>query len=228
MTFRDFSCEPAGDAGLILRWARAPEPALTAFMVALSRRIAGEVRGVTDTVTGYNTLALFFDPSVTSAAAVAAATSALATDCSPAASTHREVSLPVYYHDSVAPDLTRLARTAGMSVAEVITLHTQTSYFAYATGFAPGFCYLGEVDARLATPRLATPRRVVPAGSVGIAERQTAVYPRPSPGGWNLIGRCPTRLFDAERTPPNTVAVGDVVRFVPVDREAFLALGGVL
>jgi len=108
----------------------------------------------------------------------------------------------------------------------VIDLHTGTDYRVYAIGFAPGFAYLGEVDERIAAPRLATPRARVARGSVGIAERQTAVYPSDSPGGWNLIGRCPVPLFDARAHPPMPVSVGDTVRFESVSRERFLALGG--
>ncbi|MDX1733979.1 MAG: carboxyltransferase domain-containing protein, partial [Halioglobus sp.] len=102
------------------------------------------------------------------------------------------------------------------------------SYRVYAIGFAPGFAYMGEVDERIARPRLATPRSAVPAGAVAIADRQTAVYPAVSPGGWNLIGLCPTPMFDPAAEPPMPVAVGDSVRFRPIDRQEYLSLGGAL
>ena len=138
----------------------------------------------------------------------------------------RCVVLPVYYAAEVGADLESLSARAGLSVQEVIDLHTGTDYRVYAIGFAPGFAYLGEVDERIAAPRLATPRARVARGSVGIAERQTAVYPSESPGGWNLIGRCPVPLFDARAQPPMPVSVGDSVRFESISRERFLALGG--
>jgi len=143
----------------------------------------------------------------------------------------RTVVLPVYYAAEAGADLESLAARAGLPVQEVIALHTGTEYRVHAIGFAPGFAYLGEVDERIAAPRLATPRARVPRGSVAIAERQTAVYPADSPGGWNLIGRCPVPLFDRDAQsrsaePCMPIAVGDSVRFEAIDRARFLALGG--
>jgi KipI family sensor histidine kinase inhibitor len=138
------------------------------------------------------------------------------------------VTLPVYYSVEAGPDLENLAHGAGLSMEQVIDIHQQREYRVYAIGFAPGFAYLGEVDTRIAAPRLATPRQKVPRGAVAIADTQTAVYPAPSPGGWNLIGRCPERMFDPDSTPTMPVSVGDRVRFEAIDREHYLALGGEL
>ena len=138
------------------------------------------------------------------------------------------VSLPAYYSLESGPDLQRLADNASLSVEQVIEIHQQTEYRVYAIGFAPGFAYLGEVDERIAAPRLATPRQKVPRGAVAIADRQTEVYPAQSPGGWNLIGLCPEPMFDPSASPSMPVQVGDRVRFSAIDREQYLALGGVL
>ena len=138
------------------------------------------------------------------------------------------VSLPVYYSTESGPDLQSLADRAKLSVEEVIAIHQQTEYRVYAIGFAPGFAYLGEVDERIASPRLATPRQKVPRGAVAIADRQTAVYPAQSPGGWNLIGLCPQRMFDPNAEPSMPVQVGDRVRFTAISRENFISLGGEL
>ena len=138
----------------------------------------------------------------------------------------RIVVLPVYYSTEAGEDLEALAQRSGLSPEEVIALHSGTEYRVYAIGFAPGFAYLGQVDERIAAPRLATPRPQVPRGAVAIADRQTAVYPAVSPGGWNLIGRCPVPMFDPHAEPCMPVSVGDRVRFEPVSRERFLALGG--
>jgi len=140
----------------------------------------------------------------------------------------RTVVLPVYYSAETGVDLQALATHAGLSVDDVVALHAAAEYRVYAIGFAPGFAYLGQVDERIAAPRLATPRARVPRGSVAIADRQTAVYPSSSPGGWNLIGRCPVPMFDPDAQPCMPVSVGDKVRFEPVDRNRFLALGGEL
>jgi KipI family sensor histidine kinase inhibitor len=138
------------------------------------------------------------------------------------------VSLPVYYSAESGPDLQSLAANAGLSVDDVIAIHQSQEYRVYAIGFAPGFAYLGEVDERIAAARLATPRLKVPRGAVGIADRQTAVYPAVSPGGWNLIGLCPQRMFDPAASPTMPVTVGDRVKFQAISRDEFLALGGAL
>jgi KipI family sensor histidine kinase inhibitor len=138
----------------------------------------------------------------------------------------REIVLPVYYAPESGADLESLAAAVELSVDEVIRLHSSTIYRVYAIGFAPGFAYLGQVDQRIARPRLATPRLKVPRGSVAIADRQTAVYPATSPGGWNLIGLCPVQMFNPTNKPIMPVAVGDRVRFEPVTRSRFLELGG--
>ncbi len=138
------------------------------------------------------------------------------------------ITLPVYYSEESGPDLEIIAARGGISTADVISIHQQSEYRVYAIGFAPGFAYLGEVDERIATPRLSTPRQKVPRGAVAIADRQTAVYPAQSPGGWNLIGLCPTRLFNPEQQPSMPVQVGDRVRFKAVERSEFLELGGEL
>jgi len=138
------------------------------------------------------------------------------------------VTLPVYYSLESGPDLEVIAERGNISIEDVIDIHQQQEYRVYAIGFAPGFAYLGEVDERIAAPRLATPRQKVPRGAVAIADRQTAVYPAVSPGGWNLIGLCPTRMFDPARNPSMPVKAGDRIRFDAITREQFLAQGGEL
>ena len=138
----------------------------------------------------------------------------------------RRHEIPVWYHASVGPELPVLAGRSRLSEAEVIDVHCGRDYPVFALGFAPGFGFMGLVDERLATPRLSTPRKRVAAGSVGIAERQTAAYPAVSPGGWNLIGRTPVRLFDRERDGYSLLQPGDRVRFVAVGHAEFINLGG--
>ncbi|MBJ9977145.1 5-oxoprolinase subunit PxpB [Pseudomonas sp. S75] len=138
----------------------------------------------------------------------------------------RRHEIPVWYHPSVGPELPVLAARAGLSQEEVIGLHGERDYPVFALGFAPGFAFMGLVDERLATPRLSTPRKRVAAGSVGIAERQTAAYPAVSPGGWNLIGRTPVRLFDRQGDGYSLLQPGDRVRFVAISHAEFVAQGG--
>jgi KipI family sensor histidine kinase inhibitor len=140
------------------------------------------------------------------------------------------IELPVYYSTESGPDLALIAQQANLSIEQVIELHQAKEYRVYAIGFAPGFAYLGEVDKRIAMPRLSTPRLKVPQGAVAIADRQTAVYPSESPGGWNIIGNCPVKMFDAAVTDPKAsmpVQVGDKVKFKAISKQEFLTLGGV-
>jgi len=128
----------------------------------------------------------------------------------------RIVEIPVAYGGEYGPDLEFVAEHAHLTPEEVIVLHTGRDYLVYMLGFTPGFCYLGGLADQLETPRLPEPRTRIPAGSVGIAGKQTGVYPIESPGGWRLIGRTPLRLFDPERDPPVLIQAGDYVRFVPM------------
>lgn len=134
--------------------------------------------------------------------------------------------LPVWYDLSVGPELTLLARRSGLEISEVIRRHCEREYQVFALGFAPGFAFMGLVEEILAAPRLSTPRKRVAAGSVGIAERQTAAYPVVSPGGWNLIGRTPSKLFDRQRDGYSLMQPGDSVSFAAVDHAEFVRLGG--
>ncbi len=131
--------------------------------------------------------------------------------------------IPVCYDKSLGEDLERVAAKAKLSVQACIKLHSSATYQVQAVGFAPGFPYLTGLSPKLAMPRLQTPRERVPAGSVGIGGNQTGIYPFSTPGGWNLIGQTPLRLFDLNQTPPALLAVGDLVIFKPISKEEFLA-----
>ena len=138
-----------------------------------------------------------------------------------ALATPRRVEIPVCYDEEFGPDLANIAAIHSSTPGRVAKLHSSQLYRAYFLGFAPGFAYLGDLPEEIAAPRLDTPRRKVPAGSVAIAGRQTAVYPFSTPGGWRLIGQTPLQMFRAEREPMGLIAVGDEVRFFPITREEF-------
>lgn len=134
----------------------------------------------------------------------------------------RTITIPVCYEDQeFAPDLEKVALHAKLSKEEVIKLHSSSDYLIYMMGFLPGFPYLGGMNPRLETPRLETPRTKIPAGSVAIGGAQTGLYPVESPGGWNIIGRTPLRLFDVKRKPLFLYEAGDKIRFLPITREEF-------
>ena len=133
----------------------------------------------------------------------------------------RRVEIPVCYGGDFGPDLEFVARQSGLSPAEVVDLHVAGEYRVHMIGFSPGFAYMGPLANRLAAPRRDTPRLAVPAGSVGITGQQTGVYPSQTPGGWQIIGRTPLELFQPARTPPALLALGDRVRFRPIDPARF-------
>jgi inhibitor of KinA len=122
----------------------------------------------------------------------------------------------VVYGGVYGPDLDWVARYHGIEPAEVIALHTSLVYHVYMIGFTPGYGYMGQLPDQLVTPRKETPRTAVPRGSVGIAQRQTGIYPVESPGGWQIIGRTPITLFDATQWPPALLETGDRVQFFPI------------
>ena len=138
----------------------------------------------------------------------------------------RIVELPVYYDPEVGLDLEDVCEHAGLSLDEVVRIHSEQLYQVYAIGFAPGFAYLGSTDERIAIPRKSTPRLKVPTGSVGIAGTQTAIYPSCTPGGWQIIGRTPQKMVDWDSDSLALVQVGDQVRFRAISRDEFLELGG--
>ncbi|MDR7602647.1 MAG: 5-oxoprolinase subunit PxpB, partial [Armatimonadota bacterium] len=129
--------------------------------------------------------------------------------------------IPVAYGGVHGPDLDRVAAWAGVSPEEVVELHSGAEYLVYMLGFAPGFPYMATVPDRIAAPRLPRPRTVVPTGSVGVAGRLTGIYPAPTAGGWNLLGRTPLLIFDPTRSPPALLEVGDRVRFCSIPPEEF-------
>jgi inhibitor of KinA len=133
----------------------------------------------------------------------------------------RQMEIPVCYGEEYGPDLNDVAEMHGLTAAQAIELHTSTVYDVYFLGFVPGFAYLGELPESLATPRLAKPRAKVLPGSVGIAGRQTGVYPFATPGGWRLLGRTPIGMFRADRAGMSFLSIGDRVCFIPITRERF-------
>ncbi len=224
----------AGENSLIVYFAEKPSAAISTEIATTVKKLKTYL-GATliDLVPSYASLLVIFDPFKTDHSSVRRAIHRAIKDLNKIITAKQTnsgtlVTLPVYYSRESGPDLQSVADTAGLSIAEVIAIHQQTEYLVYAIGFAPGFAYLGEVDPRIATPRLATPRQQVPRGAVAIADRQTAVYPAQSPGGWNLIGLCPQLMFDPKASPSMPIAAGDLVRFEAIDKATFENLGGVI
>ncbi|CAM3284574.1 5-oxoprolinase subunit B family protein [Pseudomonas fluorescens] len=198
------------------------------WMLAATQRLRdGFGAALVDLVPSYTTLMVHYDLTALSPAQARELIGQALTDLQPQAQGSGQCHvLPVWYDLSVGPELNLLSQRSGLAVDAVIRRHSAHEYQVFALGFAPGFAFMGLVDEILATPRLNTPRKRVAAGSVGIAERQTAAYPVVSPGGWNLIGRTPAKLFDRARDGYSLMQPGDTVRFEAVSHAEFINLGG--
>lgn len=206
--------------GSLLFVVAAEMDVFTTYRIAATMRILDTVDyiGIHDLIPSYGSILVIYDETVTSAADVERVLQNALADAAVLSLSDGTgiVTVSVVYGDKYGEDLTDVSASTGNSVHDVITLHASGTYTVGAVGFAPGFTYLIGLPPELATPRRSTPRLRVPAGSVGIGGHQTGVYALPSAGGWNLIGRSPTRLFDALADPPVKLQLGDRVRFEAV------------
>ena len=220
----------ASESSLILYFGEGIDPYIAKEVQhAYSALKKASIKGFYEIIPSYASLMVSYDVLMYGFEDVKALIEGQLQESSPLeVSQQRIVKVPVFYGEEVGLDLALVAEEKAMSVDEVVALHTQGVYSVYAIGFAPGFAYLGQIDERLATARLANPRKEVPKGSVSIADRQTAVYPTKSPGGWKILGRTPVEMFDASYEGLSLVHVGDLVQFEAISKEQFLALGGQL
>jgi len=220
----DYPCiEWIGDRSLLVRVGKGISRESQADVSRIFLLLASmDLDGLQSIHPAYDSLLVTFDPTAAGPEETAERIrSVLGRKDSVALPKPRTVEIPVCYEGELAPDIGDVAAHNGLSVEDVIRIHSGTEYLVYFLGFSPGFPYLGEMPAAIATPRLRTPRLRTPAGSVAIGGNQTGIYPMDSPGGWRLIGRTPLRLFSPERNPPTLLEMGDRVRFVPVTMEEF-------
>jgi inhibitor of KinA len=210
---------PLGDSALIVR----VDDSLGEVLATLRKLEAAQIAGVTDIAPAFASVAMFLESPENFEAASEAIRAALRRRrrAARAAAKPRLVEVPVCYDPEFAFDLETVAQHCRLAPNEVIARHAAARYQVRCVGFTPGFPFLSGLPANLATPRREIPRTTVPAGSVGIGGAQTGIYPLRSPGGWNIIGRTPLRLFDVTREPAALLRAGDRVRFVPITREEF-------
>ncbi|MDB4875656.1 MAG: allophanate hydrolase subunit 1 [Gemmatimonadetes bacterium] len=225
---------PLGDHAVTITLGDSIDEATHRLVRAVSAHLdAHPPGGMVDLVPAFASVAVHYDPARVPGSAtasphhrmVAMLEASLATIRADELPPPRTVEIPVCYGGDLGPDLDDVARQHGLAAEEVVRIHAAGDYLVYMVGFMPGFAYLGGLSDRIATPRRPSPRTAVPAGAVGIGGQQTGVYPMESPGGWNLIGRTPLRIFDIARDEPSLLATGDRVRFRPVTLDEYRASG---
>ncbi|MFZ5817195.1 MAG: 5-oxoprolinase subunit PxpB [Bacillota bacterium] len=214
-----------GDRALLCYLGEGIDPAVNDRVHALSRALRRMAHpAVVEVTPAFHALMVEFDPVRIRPEQVEEMVRRAASRSEEEPVEGRTVEIPVCYGGEFGPDLEAVAAHTGLSPAEVIRRHVEAEYRVYCLGFSPGFPYLGGLDPALHTPRLSDPRIKVPGGSVGIGGEQTGIYPAPSPGGWQLLGRTPLRLFQPDRPDPALLHPGDRVRFAPIDADRFAAL----
>ncbi|MBQ2739759.1 MAG: 5-oxoprolinase subunit PxpB [Oscillibacter sp.] len=192
---------------------------IRAFNIALQQ---SKIPGIVETVPTYRSLAVHYDPEVILYGALVKKLKGLLGQLDNIQIPPSDVlEIPVLYGGEEGPDIQFVAEHNGKTVQEVIDIHTSTEYLIYMLGFTPGFTYLGGMSEEIATPRLKTPRVLIPGGSVGIAGAQTGVYPIDSPGGWQLIGRTPVRMYDPDRATPILPEAGQYIKFYAIDKAEY-------
>jgi len=228
---------PLGDCAVLIRVAEnledAPESVLEHVLATHRQLAAAKIPGVIELAPAYTTVALFYDP-LSAIAAGAPVENVFGwleqrvyeavskkEDSSADPLNVSQIEIPVCYDSEFGFDLDEVARRAGLNPKQVVDLHSGAEYRVHCVGFIGGFPFLGGLPAKLATPRRETPRKEIPPGSIGIGGKQTGIYPIKSPGGWNIIGRTPLRLFDPQKNPPGVLRAGDRIRFRSISRGEF-------
>jgi inhibitor of KinA len=214
---------PCGDQAVSIELGDSIDLEVNRKVLHLFERLrVRPVPGIKDLIPSYRSLLIQYDPMRLSLEELKDILDAHWSGLGQGGSPRRDiVEIPVCYGGSFGPDLPGVAEYHGLTPGEVIALHAAPTYQVYMIGFTPGFPFLGGLDPRLQTPRKKTPRGKVPAGSVGLADKQTGIYSLDSPGGWQLIGRTPVKLFDLSRGKPLFLEAGDRVRFCPIPEREF-------
>lgn len=216
---------PEGDSGLLMEFSDAIEPETNARIRTLLDHLEKEglePMGIVEVIPTYRSILFLYDPLKTDFKALTRALKEKEKGGPEKTQTlFRQLTLPVLYGGEEGPDLPFVAEHAGRTIEEVIHIHTAPDYLVYMLGFTPGFTYLGGLDPRIFTPRLKTARIRIPAGSVGIADKQTGIYPIDSPGGWQLIGKTPLALYTPKTDPPVLLRAGDHIKFEAIDKDQY-------
>ncbi len=218
----------AGDRGLLVEYGDVIDPDINNKVRSMAIVMEKESpKGVFETIPTYRSLLIIYNPTITNPAKLEKEILALEERLSQIKILPPDiVEIPVCYGGELGPDIQFVAEHNSITADDVVRIHSGAEYRIYMIGFTPGFPFLGGLPKVLHTPRLETPRSFVPEGSVGIANNQTGIYPLASPGGWQLIGQTPLKLFAPERSNPFIYKAGDRIKFLPISSEDYTRLAG--
>jgi inhibitor of KinA len=222
---------PLGDAAITIDFGNLVDKEINKTVIALFNYLQQHpFDGIIETVPAYSSLTIFYDPFEIRQRISHASTAFeymrlnaeefLLEKIEDDPGTSTIMRIPVCYQQAFGIDLKWMSQQQNISVDEIIHIHCSKNYRVYLLGFLPGFAYMGEVDDKIAAPRKPQPQDII-AGSVGIAGKQTGIYPLNSPGGWQIIGRTPLKLFDANKTDPCLLKAGDEVAFYSITKDEF-------
>ena len=215
----------AGEQGLVIEFGQAIDEKINVKVAKLTKLInETKLEGIIEVVPTYRSLLVYFEPLILSRKTLIDKVNTMLSEVDNLTTQQkgRIVHIPVcYVKNDFAPDIDFVAKHNNLDVEEVINLHTKPDYLVYMLGFMAGFPYLGGMSEKIITPRLATPRTKIPAGSVGIADRQTGIYPVESPGGWQLIGRTPVLVYNPQLDNPFLFKAGDYLRFESITEREY-------
>jgi inhibitor of KinA len=219
----EFSIQPLGDTGIIIQFGTEISEAIyqqiRQYVYWLEQSC---IEGIVEWVPAYTTLAVFYRPNIISYDELSQKLLKIGEKIeSMPVPDPIVIEIPTLYGKEAGPDIQFVAETNGLSEEEVVKIHSSSDYLIYMIGFVPGFPYLGGMDKRIAAPRKKTPRSRIPAGSIGIAGEQTGIYPLETPGGWQIIGRTPVKLYDPQKQDPILLKAGDYIRFVPITEREY-------
>ncbi|MEK3646585.1 5-oxoprolinase subunit PxpB [Aeribacillus sp. FSL M8-0235] len=219
----EFSIQPLGDTGIIIQFGTEISEAIYQQIRQYVYRLEqSRIEGIVEWVPAYTTLAVFYRPNIISYDELSQKLLKIGEKIeSMPVPDPIVIEIPTLYGKEAGPDIQFVAETNGLSEEEVVKIHSSSDYLIYMIGFVPGFPYLGGMDKRIAAPRKKTPRSRIPAGSIGIAGEQTGIYPLETPGGWQIIGRTPVKLYDPQKQDPILLKAGDYIRFVPITEREY-------
>ena len=221
-----FKITIAGDSALNLEFSSTISPQTSTMIRTAAETLSADpIGGIVELVPTFCSLMVSYDPLRISFDQLSSQLRTRLCDITAAETGIRKIiTIPVCYGGDFGPDIETVAKHANMSIDELIAVHSAPDYLIDMLGFLPGFAYLGGLDERLHTPRLTTPRTRIEAGSVGIGGAQTGIYPLPSPGGWQIIGRTPLRPYDPDRENPILYSAGEYLHFSPITPDEYAAI----